>query len=230
MQNCVREIFVKFALIFVLFTQSFPVFAAQEPPYYQEISTDEPEVGATNKTYLGERMFVQLSGKYIPCMTTDFEFQSGLFAKIFILKGGKMCSEGGGGYYKPEYTATTNEQIYPQSSIYFKVIRESNGLYKFCYKALCKKNINETDFYMSSKFIKSVDSMQRTIEYLGKTGNIVKFIYSEYSSGIARPAFSREFSIDLSETKTVMYGGSVFEIENATSNSITYKVVRGFSK
>ena len=49
-----------------------------------------------------------------------------------------------------------------------------------------------------------------------------------FTNGLARDAFTREFSIDLSEDNTGAYKGAVFEILKATNSTIEYKVIRNF--
>ena len=93
-------------------------------------------------------------------------------------------------------------------------------------------NLSEEEFNNSfeetSKVIEVESSMQRTIEYAGKNGNIVKFIYSEFKDDMARDAFTREFSIDLSGESVAAYKGAVFEVIKATNSTIEYKVIRNF--
>lgn len=93
-------------------------------------------------------------------------------------------------------------------------------------------NLSEEEFNNSfeetSKVIEVKAAMQRTIEYAGKNGNLVTFIYSEFKDGIARDAFTREFTIDLSGDSVAAYKGAVFEIIKATNSTIEYKVIRNF--
>ena len=70
--------------------------------------------------------------------------------------------------------------------------------------------------------------MQRVIEYAGKKGTIVKFIYSEFKDNMIRNAFTREFEVDLNDGMTVAYKGTVFEVLKVDNASITYKVIRHF--
>ena len=83
-------------------------------------------------------------------------------------------------------------------------------------------------FEETSKVIVVESSMQRTIEYAGINGNLVKFIYSEFKDGMARDAFTREFTIDLSVDNVAGYRGAVFEVLKATNSTIDYKVIRNF--
>jgi len=72
------------------------------------------------------------------------------------------------------------------------------------------------------------DKLQRHIEYAGKSGDVLNFIYSEFFGNMARDAFTREFSIDTSEGNIGAYKGAVFEVIKATNSDITYKVIRHF--
>jgi hypothetical protein len=93
-------------------------------------------------------------------------------------------------------------------------------------------NLSEEEFNNSfeetSKVIVVESSMQRTIEYAGINGNLVKFIYSEFKDGMARDAFTREFTIDLSGDSVAAYKGAVFEVIKATNSTIEYKLIRNF--
>lgn len=92
---------------------------------------------------------------------------------------------------------------------------------------LSKEEFNNS-FEETSKVIEVEAGMQRTIEYAGINGNLVKFIYSEFKDGVARDAFTREFTIDLSGDSVAAYKGAVFEVLKATNSTIEYKVIRNF--
>ena len=91
------------------------------------------------------------------------------------------------------------------------------------------KNIDKSDIEISDRwFIYQKDSFQQTIEYAGKSGNILKFVYSEFTEGLARDAFNREFQVDLNEGNVLAFKGALIEIESATNINIRYKVIRNF--
>ena len=83
-------------------------------------------------------------------------------------------------------------------------------------------------FAETANTVEVASSLQRSIEYAGIQGNLVKFIYSEFKGGMARDAFTREFTIDLTGGNVGAYKGAVFEVIKATNSTITYKVVRNF--
>ena len=86
-----------------------------------------------------------------------------------------------------------------------------------------KENINH-----QTRFLHTENSFQQTIEYAGKSGSTLKFIYSEFIYGFARDAFTREFTIDTDEGNIGAYKGAVFEVIEATNSSIKFKVIRHF--
>ena len=105
--------------------------------------------------------------------------------------------------------------------------KNKNGTYKYCVDwGVCKDNLTDNDLYQGPAFISINGSLQRTIEYAGKKGNEIKFIYSEYKDGMARDAFTREFQIDLADGSVAAYKGAVFEIVDVNNAIITYKVIR----
>lgn len=86
----------------------------------------------------------------------------------------------------------------------------------------------EDAFESSTPYRISKTSLQRSIEYAGKSGEVLTFIYSEYSDGMARDAFTREFTIDISEDTVGAFKGAIFEVLKATNSRITYKVIKHF--
>ena len=86
----------------------------------------------------------------------------------------------------------------------------------------------DNSFDESKRYVIHPDRMQQTIEYAGKNGDILKFLYTEYSGGLARDAFTREFQLDLKEGNVGGFKGAIFEVLEATNMNIKYKVIRHF--
>jgi len=88
----------------------------------------------------------------------------------------------------------------------------------FPYELFC--NIGKT-------FIPNENSTQRFIEYKGKRGEVLVFLYEELggSPGISS---TREFEVDLLNGNVASFKGSVFEILDANNSKIEYKVLRHF--
>jgi hypothetical protein len=76
------------------------------------------------------------------------------------------------------------------------------------------------------------ESNPRTIEYIDKSGDILTFLYVEYSGTLgnnyAKPAFTRKFTVDISNTNMGGFKGFIFEIVNVTQFDLTYKIIKDF--
>jgi|TARA_B110000091_G_C13718812_1_gene433848 hypothetical protein len=86
----------------------------------------------------------------------------------------------------------------------------------------------DESFHESRAYQINEKAIQQSIEYAGRSGNTLTFIYAEFRGGMARSGFNREFSIDLSNGNVGAFKGAVFEVMEATNTTITYKVIRHF--
>ena len=86
-----------------------------------------------------------------------------------------------------------------------------------------------TKYSRDEKEIVAADSLQRTLIYNGKIGDIVSLGYREFSDRIARSAFSNEVKYDLSVSNVISYGGAKIEVLDADNNSIQYKILSNFN-
>ena len=69
-------------------------------------------------------------------------------------------------------------------------------------------------------------SFKKELVYAGISHNVVSILYREFTNDMARPAFSQDIKYDLSESKTVGYRGSRFEIIKATNQGLTYRTLK----
>lgn len=76
--------------------------------------------------------------------------------------------------------------------------------------------------------IKCDDCFKKEIVYNGRVGNNLKFIYREYISNLARPAFTQELQYDLSESNIIGFKGARIEIIEANNTNIKYKLLKDF--
>ena len=88
--------------------------------------------------------------------------------------------------------------------------------------------VSKDRFNSDKEYVISSDTLQQSIEYAGKSGDILKFIYSEFYASRARDAYTREFQVDLSDGNVGAFKGAIFEILDADNTTITYKVMRNF--
>jgi hypothetical protein len=213
---------------------------AGERVMYQEITDNKPDVGVSTTVYLGDRMLEQRHGQWLECINRNFELSKismelqhprpygGSVNSILCKKGGAQ-SNVYTGFPKP---GEPSDQSFGIALWAF----DDKGKIKFYHPRDTSKNA--CSFPMSyadlspapPHFVYSVNSLQQTLEYAGRNGGILKFIYTEFVNDLARPAFTREFQVDLGQGNVAAYKGAVIEIESATNASITYKVVRNFQQ
>lgn len=208
---------------------------AAEKIMYQEITDNKPDVGVSATVYLGDRMLVQRRGEYQECVVPNFNSAEKYMGMgLFIIKSGEpLCKSTPSAKY---YTAHYVNYPDPKAPGSYEVSIKDKGVeLKFCMHfmgmdAYCTKGKTRADVSLEPFFVYSPNSFQQTIEYGGRSGDVLKFTYSEFSDGFARQAFTREFQVDLSQGNVAAYKGAVIEIESATNSSITYKVVRNFQQ
>ena len=95
------------------------------------------------------------------------------------------------------------------------------------------KDCTKIEYTLNKKLAQSTlssDSFQQTLLYNGKIGNKITLAYREFSSGMARSAYSNNVDYDLSESAIVGYKGARREVVKATNTELTYRVLSGFAK
>ena len=197
-----------------------------------------PPVNTEHEVYMGDRMVEQRTGAYVECIVPNFDvnYLDAIGQNVLIKKDVPMCKESNNSkvYIPPYENMLQGTSKFETYKLEVKLKGKKDGKYKLCLvtvllDAHCEKKLSsKKDFYFTKKFISEKNSFQRVIEYAGKKGSIVKFIYSEFKDEMVRDAFMREFEIDLNDGNTVAYKGCVFEIIKVDNATITYKVLRHF--
>ena len=207
-----------------------------QPSMYVPLTDHKPAVGASTTVYLGDRMLEQRVGEYRDCLVPKFSVEKSmnLGAGRFALKEGQpACKKGASAkYYTPNYVNWLGGRDV-RLTLDLSVQEDKNKRLNICMvqmgmKSCPIKDVDPKQVNYGPWFLYSESALQQTIEYAGKSGNVLKFVYSEFANGLAREAFTRDFQIDLSESSTLAYKGAVIEVESATNSQITYKVVRNF--
>ena len=204
-----------------------------------KVSENLPPVGKETQVYMGDRMVEQRSGAFIECLIPNFnvEQKAEYAGNIYIIKKDvPMCEEEPNSkiYMPPYVNALKGSSWLGELTYEVKIKREDNNT-KMCFiapfkDAYCKENLTSNDYTFSKNLLSTKDSFQRVIEYAGKKGSVVKFIYSEFKDDMLRGAFTREYEVDLSDGKTVAYKGCIFEVIKVDNATIKYKVIRHFKK
>lgn len=202
-----------------------------EKDMYQTIDDSRPSPNKIVQAYMGDRMIVQRKGYFADCIIPHFSVDEDYIGgwNYFIKADVPVCKEKSKSkkYIAPYVNGTNGKN---DKNMPIKLTSKENGTYKICisdwgFNAACKDDLTESDFYNGPAFVSVKGGLQRTIEYAGKSGNHVNFIYSEFKDGMARGAFTRDFGVDLSEGNVAAYKGAVFEIIEANNAQITYKGV-----
>lgn len=204
---------------------------------YKPVEDNLPPLDTEFSVYMGDRMLEQRTGMYVECLTPLFNESKDKFggSTSLILQNEPLCKKNPNdeGYFPSYYNTVSDNPDYLKQKLEVKLEGNTDGKYKLCLKIgsfnnHCKKNLSSNDFKYENVFLSQENSMQRVIEYAGKTGTIVKFIYSEFKDDMIRDAFTREFEVDLNDGMTIAYKGTVIEVIKVDNASITYRVIRHF--
>ena len=220
--------------IWLLILSNFGVAAiAQDRTLYEETIYNKPDIGVETEVYLGDRMLAQQIGEWKECITPKKTYTYRGGGWVYTYKGNEpMCKVTlKDKYYMPTYINAVGHNNDQAAPVRWKKKGDKSSLCgcvgPFC--GGCAKKLSEDDVKDGETFIYNENSFQQTIEYAGRSGDILKFNYSEFSGGFARQAFTREFQVDLSEGNVAAYKGAIIEVVDATNIQIKYKVIRNFS-
>ena len=200
---------------------------------YEDTHYNQPEIGVESEAYLGDRMLSQAKGEWKECITPVKTFSKKSMGWVYSYKGGEpICkSDLKDKYYLPTYKNAVGHGNDMATQVRWKKKGKRSSLCQcqmgFC--GGCAKKLSEDDVKDGETFVYANNSFQQTIEYAGRSGDILKLNYSEFSGGWARQAFTREFQVDLSEGSIAAYKGAIIEIIDATNVQIKYKVIRNFA-
>lgn len=65
-----------------------------------------------------------------------------------------------------------------------------------------------------------------TLVYLGMAGGQIKFVYREYTDGLARSAFTQEVSLDYVPGKTYVYKTAQLVVHEASTSEVTFTLLQ----
>jgi hypothetical protein len=195
-----------------------------------------PVVNQKTSASLGERLMYQASGTEVDCLTPLVTKNDaagfGTFS-MTLQENIELCanSVGSNMFFSDNKILSYNAN----STIEYKkfVLEEklNDGSSNLCWtgsKGYCL-NFKDNELSRRTKFVIVPNTLQQSIEYMGSDGSIAKFIYSELSDNRARPAFNRDFQVDLSKGDTVNFKGAEVEIISATNTTIEYRVLKYFN-
>jgi len=178
---------------------------------------------------MGEMLFVEGFGYRANCIVPQFSHSESfaLMAGVATIKADQpLCEQSAKGYYYPDY-----ENVFITTEKYKNpvTVEDSGDETKFCVGVTCFSKPKASYRLEENKFRFKADSLRQQIEYMGKSGEVLEFTYSEFKDDMARSAFTRTFKVDLNEGSILNFKGAKVEIIEATNSGIKYKIINGFN-
>jgi len=72
----------------------------------------------------------------------------------------------------------------------------------------------------------SADFVRKELIYSGKSGSTIDISYREFRGGLAAPAFFQSVKYDLTESPIVRFQKFQIQIDSASNQSITYRILK----
>lgn len=198
-----------------------------------------PKIEQQSSVNLGDTMMMQGTGWYVDCIVPKFSYteqKSDLLKTLLVIKRGvKLCGDGEqdnyfyalydifGGSMEGKMRVTSTNRFWSVTDIGNNISEwcAAGGSY-YCHQRSSKDHI------IVKEFRQLENTFQQSIEYMGRSGDILRFIYVEFNENRARTAFNRNFQVDLKEGKTVNYKGAEIEIIEANNLQVTYVIKKYF--
>ena len=225
---------------YIYLTTIFFLFSAliHSKTLYEETIYNIPSLKEEATVYLGDRMLTQATGEWKECITpkkTYVRDMGPFIGKMTYKANEPICKAN---IKSKNFFPTYDNVLHGASgSTIARNVSwrgKTEGKKSLCIVEMlshygCIKNLSSNDVTYGDTFVYTPNTFQQSIEYSGRSGDILKFNYAEFSEGFARQAFSREFQIDLNEGKVAAFKGAIIEIIDATNVEIKYKVIRNFA-
>lgn len=217
----------------ILLTAWATTVSAEDLVLYQNRTELNPQTGISTTAYLGDPLIKQIDGQYADCIVPKFsETHAKLGGAIIIKADIPICkTDASKKYYYPSYdTFNGAGGVLPVDIAYTP---RRNGKVSLCVttsgmNVVCTSDHAPGDIAFEKRFIQRNGTIAKRLEFLSKSGNLLKLSYQETIAETPNPTVTRELPIDLSEGLVVRYKGAVIQIEKADSTSITYTVISGF--
>ena len=192
---------------------------------YKEVSI--PPLNKQSEALLGEALLQQAKGYHAPSITLSAAdgIQSSISAGVYCRKNPYLED-----YYSLNPKAIAFKDLTGDVIKYGDHVTYNKEQNEVCPLLLSCFNSEEISIkYNPNGFCSAPNSIQKVIEYNGKSGSVLNFTYKEKTpTGTFRDTVAN-FTADLSDSDTVGYKGAKLQIVKATNNSIVYKVLKNFN-
>ncbi|QIG54504.1 hypothetical protein G6N82_10390 [Altererythrobacter sp. BO-6] len=215
----------KFAALCSIVAGFAAIAAAQD---YTPQVEHTPNIGAASHAEIGDVVYSERKGSIKECVTPKFNENKNTFLGAYtfsVLEGEPLCKDDSDGKYITQYDNYRNNTV--GDSYRYKVnVDFSRNEVKFCSQGACIKRPS-SDVEHGKVFVMRPNTSKLAIELSGLSGDAATFLFSEVDDrGNER---TREFTVNLSDTKKVRYRGAEIEVTGHQDGSINYVVLNGFS-
>ena len=203
----------------------------------QTVQESNPHVNKSTTCYLGDEMLSQytaITGKKL-FIKQEKENKFGNIMPTYIILHSGWYAYRGSNSNKFYYTPIDNEgeEIRYNTNISYTDYIIIDSIYnKIGYGNMNSYNfdLNEVDYKVyDDTTIAIPNKLQQIIEYAGKEDKYLKFIYKEFIDNKIRNAFTSTFTLDITDTDTLVYKGAIIKVDDYDGNSITYRVLKNFN-
>lgn len=205
---------------------------ADDRHLYEFTVYNSPAIDTVSEAYVGDRLLKHGHGEWKDCITPRRKLtrKQGLWTGEYRA-GSPLCKEKlKDKLYQPLYVNATYANNGRKNGVSLK---EKGGKYRICQREMglrgyCVKDVSANDLKIGQTFIFSENSVQQAIEYAGRNGDTLSFIYAEYTNNFSRETSNRAFTIDLTGGNVIAFKGAVIEVLEATNSQVKYRIVRSF--
>ncbi|MBD1559991.1 hypothetical protein HC752_24030 [Vibrio sp. S9_S30] len=187
-----------------------------------------PELNQVTTSYVGDHMIdqgVATTMKYLSVGNTidgaAYDIPKGDYVQIGYHKGVDYFSISSKSNTRVNFIAGLFEPPIALSMINNKVC-VTTASYQ---PAQCYEHGNAK---VSNKTVHSDSSFKQTLIYNGSVGNKINISYREFSSGMARDAFTNNVEYDMAKSNVINYKGAVIEVKDYDNSSIKFVVKKHF--
>lgn len=198
---------------------------------------DRPAIGAVAHAELGDTIVEK--GKVSTydglLLKNEVTWGDGLLLKKFTISPGRLRakqSDSSYTYYYSDkmtsYDAILGTSPYMAGGICVKKA-DPSYVRGFFQTGKCTNNFKPAPEVIPTR-VADVDApnFRQELIYNGRSGEILKFLYREFSGDYARPAFSQDVQYDLKDGNMIGFKGVRIEVVEASNTRISYRLISSF--
>lgn len=187
-----------------------------------------PPVGAQTTSYLGDRLLEQGQG-----VTADVITVHSLNGKFARIQNQTFCRVPGSN----EFMSFNGQAVHYLNFVGGTRKVGNRVEFKGDKGQLCLNDVwsgcfggDKASFdFRANGICSNPNALQQVIEYNGKQGETLNFTYRTFYRGTMNSERTQDFTMDLGAGDTFNYKGARIQVDHATNQEISYRVLRNFS-